>query len=189
MTFTDEEIRALCEQATEGPWWANEPGQCCQGPCITNEHGSGIHGILGILPKDQAFIAAARSLVPSLLDRAQAAERALDALHAYYETEISRLANARVEEKRRADTAEVAIQRVRDAVAAADGWVVETAAVEAALDAPASQEASGFYERDEPVVAVLAAYEAGEKGVTAPPSTWSAGGTVEVTKPFPPGGE
>lgn len=43
--------------------------------------------------------------------------------------------------------------------------------------------AAGFYEDDEPVEKIQAAWEAGEKGLTAPPRSWphSYGGTARCT--------
>jgi len=63
---TDDEISALVEAATPGPWILSEPQGNWISPHICNTYGS--------LRADAEFIAAARSLVPSLLARAQKAE-------------------------------------------------------------------------------------------------------------------
>ena len=86
--WTDEQIRELCDKATEGPW-----GICLGSgynlcTAVSSEKGSIIADCLTdyMLESGQAvddhrpnmeFIAAARELVPILLDRAQRAEARL----------------------------------------------------------------------------------------------------------------
>lgn len=69
---TDDEIRALCEAATPGPWVQNGRNgvHTPRGSCVALSHGAD-----GASPEhDAEFIAAARSLVPSLLARVEAAQ-------------------------------------------------------------------------------------------------------------------
>jgi len=68
--LSDEQIEALCEATTKGPWWFDG-----------REVGAGSAGQLVAIParrEDAEFIAAARTLVPSLLERAQKAEAERD---------------------------------------------------------------------------------------------------------------
>lgn len=77
------EIRALADAASEGPWW-NDEWYCCKPPApecpqrglaftrgVMREGGDGTDfyvGVAGGPHADAAFIAAARSAVPELLD-------------------------------------------------------------------------------------------------------------------------
>jgi hypothetical protein len=81
------EIRALCERATPGPWVVGEhasqvvaPCPCC-GPIATCDmYGpeSGDREYDARMHYNSEFIAAARTLVPRLLDALEAAERERD---------------------------------------------------------------------------------------------------------------
>jgi len=102
--MTDAELRALCERATPGPWYAvharknsygSEPETLCpaswweevtetrshetqftigHAPEIPGWDTDGGYSQYCICEHDAAFIAAAREALPALLDRAQAAE-------------------------------------------------------------------------------------------------------------------
>ncbi len=83
MTLTDEQIRELCEKATAGPWSdyhdTFEPAvytkleDGCKGTIISRMFGL----YEANTSNDAQFIAAARELVPQLLERAQRAEAQL----------------------------------------------------------------------------------------------------------------
>lgn len=68
--WTDDQIRELCERATEGPW--SDYGV---GDVYADNHWLVADFVSSIA--DRKFIAAARELVPVLLDRAQRAETEL----------------------------------------------------------------------------------------------------------------
>lgn len=75
---SDDEIRALCNAATPGPWTVPDDAEPDDAPVIAGEYylcvspDDGVRG--GHSQADAAFIAAARELVPSLLARVEAAE-------------------------------------------------------------------------------------------------------------------
>lgn len=70
MKLTDEQIKELCDKATEGPWQAYEEGDMFSGT-------GWLVADFVAYATDREFIAAARELVPMLLDRAQRAEARL----------------------------------------------------------------------------------------------------------------
>ena len=87
MSMTDEQIRELCNKATEGPWEVKDSTWIVNHPAlehvgIADMGGEGWIGIISVRPRaeeadiedDAAFIAAARELVPRLLERAQKAD-------------------------------------------------------------------------------------------------------------------
>ena len=79
--YTDEQLRMLAAQATPGPWEADgrvveqkywnkgfpEDPVSCEVECLAYCYGGTGRGVGR--PEDAAFIAAARSAVPELLDR------------------------------------------------------------------------------------------------------------------------
>lgn len=85
--MTDEEIakaRALCEAATPGPWTA-EYGTSDRAPTINGPARPGVAGfpvpVRVASNQDAAFIAAARTLVPALLEELESARRDLAIAH------------------------------------------------------------------------------------------------------------
>ena len=119
------EWRALADAATEGPWEAHEgtvgamtgPRDCggCSGlvsprhepACFWSE-------VAGAAPADAAFIAAARTAVPRLLDALDTAEADLDGF-----------ANTVSQWKRRALDAEAEVARLREDAETLRGWITE----------------------------------------------------------------
>jgi hypothetical protein len=88
-----EEIRALCDAATEGPWVVVPRFPTGVVKVVRSASGADVaHGLwhdqFSNSP-DAEFIAAARELVPVLLDRALTAEAERDALRAAVEAEIA----------------------------------------------------------------------------------------------------
>lgn len=83
MTIDREELRRLCEAATPGPWkwWTSNSWRRLRS-CRRDSHPSVAEPIVArdghpdmiISDADQAFIAAARTAVPALLDALEAAE-------------------------------------------------------------------------------------------------------------------
>ncbi len=89
--FTDEQIKELCEAATPGPWEVKDSawitGHFMEHIGIADMGGEGWIGIVSVRPRaeeaadiedDATFIAAARELVPRLLERTQKAEHLAD---------------------------------------------------------------------------------------------------------------
>jgi len=68
--MTDDELkaaRALCDAATPGPWAvSNDPFS----NMVVDTDGTWVADV-GIAPRDAAFIAAARALVPALIDEVE----------------------------------------------------------------------------------------------------------------------
>jgi hypothetical protein len=80
---SDDEIRALIDAATPGPW-EMQPGGIILGPPRNRESlAAWVVQLVDLIhDADAEFIAAARDLVPALLERAQRAEARLAAVEA-----------------------------------------------------------------------------------------------------------
>lgn len=122
--------RALCDAAAPGPWLA-DPGGCY----ITNWNGDNwpkpeftIYDEGGHSPADAAFIAAARDLVPALLDEVDGLTRQADELGDIVRRDTETIARLTAER----DEARAALARVE---ALCDRWELRTTASPAAMNA------------------------------------------------------
>ena len=120
--MTDDQIAALCAGATPGPWEVDEEGgrsrQC--GVLTDTRKADCDHIVLPgrsyLMLEDAEFIAAARTLVPDLLSRAQAAEARVAELELERKATWPRRLD-RNERAERTDAAEAEVARLRAALA------------------------------------------------------------------------
>lgn len=74
------EIRARADASTPGPWHWNLPGQCCSGGYCCDD--AGLHEVDYFYRVEMAFIAAARTDIPDLLDDIERLEAEVERLRA-----------------------------------------------------------------------------------------------------------